>query len=118
MIEVTVLNYLKEAFPTTPVEMEIQQGIGDEFILIEKTGSNKSAFRVNSDVLSRSTIAVQSWAGSLYRAMSLNDEVVEAMLGITSIKEVSEVELNSDYNYTDTETKHYRYQAVFDLVHY
>ena len=112
MIEVTVLNYLKTAFPNTTVVMEITPGIGDEFILLEKTGSGRS------DKLNRSTFAVQSWAGSLYRAMTLNNEVVEAMLGITSIKEVSAVELNSDYNYTDTETKHYRYQAVFDLVHY
>ena len=118
MIELTVLNYLKEAFPNTKVVMEITPGIGDEFILIEKTGSGQSAFSVSSDLLTRSTFAVQSWAGSLYRAMSLNAEVVSAMLGITSIKEVSDVELNSDYNYTDTETKHPRYQAVFDLVHY
>lgn len=118
MIEITVLNYLKEQFPNVPVVMEVQQGIGDDFILIEKTGSGQSTFAVASDVLTRSTFAVQSWGGSLYRAMSLNEEVVNAMLGITSVKEVSDVELNSDYNFTDTETKHYRYQAVFDIVHY
>lgn len=112
MIEVTVLNYLKEAFPNTKVVMEIVPGLGDEFILIEKTGSGRS------DRLDRSTFAVQSWSSSMYGAMLLNEQVVEAMLGITSIKEVSSVELNSDYNYTDTETKHPRYQAVFDLVHY
>lgn len=118
MIELTVLNYLKEQFEKTPVVMEVQQGLGDEFILIEKTGSGQSTFSVSSDVLTRSTFAIQSWSGSLYGAMSLNEQVVNAMLGITSIKEVSDVELNSDYNYTDTETKHYRYQAVFDIVHY
>ena len=26
--------------------------------------------------------------------------------------------LNSDYNFTDTETKEYRYQAVFDINYY
>ena len=26
-------------------------------------------------------------------------------------------ELNGDYNFTDTETKRYRYQAVFDLTY-
>lgn len=112
MIEITVLEYLKTIFTTIPVVMEIPHGVGDEFILIEKTGSEQS------DRLWHSTFAVQSWAGSMYRAMSLNSEVVDAMLAITSVKEVSKVELNSDYNYTDTETKHYRYQAVFDIVHY
>ena len=112
MIEVAVLNYMKEQFEETPVVMEIQQGLGDEFILIEKTGS------MRQDRLQRATFAIQSWAGSMYRAMELNAEVIEAMLSITSIKEVSSVQLNSDYNYTDTSTKHYRYQAVFDIVHY
>lgn len=112
MIEVAVLNYMKEQFEKTPVVMEIQQGLGDEFILIEKTGS------MREDRLQRATFAIQSWAGSMYRAMELNAQVIEAMLSITSIKEVSSVQLNSDYNYTDTSTKHYRYQAVFDIVHY
>lgn len=118
MIELTVLNYLKDKFPNTPVVMEIVPGMAQEFILIEKTGSGQSTFSVSSDLLTRSTFAVQSWSSSLYGAMSLNDQVKSAMLDITSIKEVSDVELNSDYNYTDTETKHPRYQAVFDIVHY
>ena len=98
--------------------MEITPGIGDEFILIEKTGSGQSTFSVSSDLLTRSTFAIQSWAKSIYAAMCLNDQVKTAMLGLDSVKEVSDVELNSDYNYTDTETKHPRYQAVFDVVHY
>ena len=112
MIEVAVLNYLKDIFKNIPVVMEIPRNVPDEFILLEKTGS------IRSDRLMSSTFAVQSWAGSMYRAMSLNEEVVEAMLSITTIKEVSSVQLNSDYNYTDVETKHPRYQAVFNLVHY
>lgn len=32
--------------------------------------------------------------------------------------EVSGVYLNADYNFTDVETKEYRYQAVFDIFHY
>lgn len=112
MIEVTVLNYLKEQLPEIKVVMEVTPGLGDEFVLIEKTGS------MTSDRLKQSTFAIQSWSGSMYRAMSLNSMVVDAMLAITSLKEVSKVHLNSDYNYTDTETKHPRYQAVFDVVHY
>jgi hypothetical protein len=32
--------------------------------------------------------------------------------------DISRVGLNSDYNYTDTAMKQYRYQAVFVVVYY
>ena len=31
---------------------------------------------------------------------------------------VSRAALNTDYNYTDTVTKRYRYQAVYDFIYY
>ena len=112
MIEITVLNYLKEALPDVLVTSEIRQGMGDTFVSIEKTGSGMS------DRLPSATLAVQSWGKSLYDAMSLNERVKDAMFDLPSVKEVTKCSLNSDYNYTDTTTKHPRYQAVFDVVHY
>ena len=112
MIELTVLNYLKSVLTDVTVTAEIRQGMGDTFVLIEKTGSNMS------DRLPSSKFAVQSWGKSLYDAMSLNERVKEAMFDLPSVKEVTKCSLNSDYNYTDTATKHPRYQAVFDVVHY
>ena len=35
-----------------------------------------------------------------------------------TLNSISKIKLNSDYNFTDTETKEYRYQAVFDINHY
>ena len=35
-----------------------------------------------------------------------------------NLDEIASVKLNSDYNFTDEETKQYRYQAVFDIKHY
>ena len=32
--------------------------------------------------------------------------------------QISRVQLNSDYNFTDTAQKRYRYQAVYDLTFY
>lgn len=113
MIELTVLNYLKEALPDVTVTAEIRQGLGDTFVYLEKTGG-----RTRKDRLFSSTLAVQSWAGSLYDAMTLNERVKEAMLNLIAVRNVSACSLNSDYNYTDTSTKHPRYQAVFDVVHY
>lgn len=112
MIEVTVLNYLKEKLPDVTVTAEIRQGMGKKFISIEKTGSGMS------DRLPSATFAVQSWAESLYDAMALNERVKDVMIDLPSVKEVTKCSLNSDYNYTDTATKHPRYQAVFDVVHY
>lgn len=111
MIEETVLDYLSEKVPVM-VRMEEELDMPDEYILVEKTGSGET------NHIRRATIAVQSYAGSLYRAMQINEEVKEAMNDITALDEISRCTLNSDYDYTDTTRKKYRYQAVFDIVHY
>ena len=109
MIELTVLNYLKSVLGI-PVYMEVPSDVS-EYVLIEKTGSGRE------NHINTATIAVQSISTSLYKAASLNEEVKEAMDGIIYDADVSRAELNSDYNYTDTTTKTYRYQAVYDLVY-
>jgi hypothetical protein len=112
MIEKILLDYLKTALSPTTVTMEIRQGMPDSFVFIEKTGSSQS------DRLFNATFAIQSYAGSLYDAMVLNEAVKNAMFEAVELKQITRVELNSDYNYTDTTTKKPRYQAVFDLTHY
>ena len=37
---------------------------------------------------------------------------------IVEMDDISKCQLNSDYNYTDTTRKKYRYQAVYDMVHF
>ena len=90
MIEKTILDYLSDCLPDVPVYMEVPADRPAVFVVIEKTGSS----RINH--IDSATIAVQSYAASLYDAAALN----------------------SDYNYTDTTSKHYRYQAVFDVTFY
>ena len=63
-------------------------------------------------------IAVKSYAESIYEAARLNEEVKTAMLNMADLNDICKVSLNSDYNYTDTEQKKYRYQAVFDIIYY
>ena len=41
-----------------------------------------------------------------------------AMEKIVEMDDISKCQLNSDYNYTDTTRKKYRYQAVYDMVHF
>lgn len=110
MIELIVLDYLKNALDV-PVFMEIPASAPDEFVLIQKTGSGEENFIKNA------SFAVQSYSDSLYNAAVLNEKVISTMKDIIMLEDVSRSELNSDYEYTDTTTKHYRYQAIFDLVY-
>lgn len=111
MIEETILDYLSGKIPVM-VRMEEELDMPAEYILVEKTGSGET------NHIKRATIAVQSYAGSLYRAMQINEEVKEAMNNIVVLEKISRCTLNSDYDYTDTTRKKHRYQAVFDIVHY
>lgn len=111
MIEKIVCNYLNEEMGL-PAFWEIPEDSPEEFLIVEKTGGKKT------DHIKDATIAIQSYAGSMYRAAEINEKVKAVMDRITELDEVSHVELNSDYNFTDTTTKRYRYQAVFDIKHY
>lgn len=111
MIEETVVDYLDDvleepAYPETPEEPP------EQYVLVQKTGSRKK------NHIYSATLAVQSIAGSIYAAAELNEKVKEAMDRITVLDEVCRSALNSDYEYSDTARKEYRYQAVYDLVHY
>lgn len=111
MIEVTILNHLKSLL-SVPVYMEIPKDQSESFVVLEKTGSGKR------NRLCSATFAVQSYAPTMYGAASLNEAVKAAMKSAVDLDEVTSSALNSDYNYTDTASKTYRYQAVFDIYHY
>ena len=111
MIETIVLNYLADNL-SVPVFMEEPEERCREYVLIEKVGSSEN------DRIQSATVAVQSYAESLYKSAVLNDTVKRAMRDIVVLDSVSSCRLNSDYDFTDTETKRYRYQAVFDLTYY
>ena len=112
MIEKTVLDYLNGADLGAEAYMEVPEQRPERFIVIDKTGSSKR------DHICVAQIAIQSYATSLFEAASLNDLVKEAMGSLASLPNVSACKLNSDYNFTDTEAKEYRYQAVFNITHY
>ena len=54
----------------------------------------------------------------MLRAIELNERVKEVAHNLTELDTVTSVRLVSDYNFTDSETKEYRYQAIFDIYHY
>ena len=114
-IEELVITYLNEHDIDAYIQMpETVQNpdAPDEFVIVQKTGSGW----VNR--LCEATIAIQSYAPSLYRASQLNYQIIDLMQGIISLEEVTSCKLNSDYEFTDTTNKRPRYQAVFDIRHY
>lgn len=120
MIELTVLNYLLAAGLSVGLDiyLEVPENPPDQYILIEKTGSRKA------DHINQAMVAVKSivkrdeyGSGSLLRAMQLNEEVKKAMEQIIYAEDIFRCELNSDYQFTNTQTKEYRYQAVFNLFY-
>lgn len=113
MIEKVLYDYMVEAMEgICPVYMEEPLDKPSKYVLLEKTGSGYS------NKIFTATIAVQSYAETMYEAALLNTQVIDAMHDAITLDELGSCRLNSDYNYTDTSTKRYRYQAVFDIVHY
>lgn len=115
MIEITLRKFLESKL-SVPVLMEIPKEPASQFVIIEKTGST------HENHLDSAIMTIQSYAPSLQSAMELNELVkywmLDGMEGLITLDEIASVNLNSDYNYTDTTSKRYRYQSVFEIVHY
>lgn len=114
MIELTVIQYLTNLLNGIPVYAEIPEEMPDTFVVVEKTGSSRD------NHINAATIAIQSYAPSMYDAAALNETIKTHMDALPYAQGVSQTvfrsKLNSDYNYTDTSIKRYRYQAVYDLT--
>ena len=111
MIAKTILDYLNEHL-TVPVYMEDPINKPASYVLIERTGSSES------DLIETTTLALQSYGASLYDAAVLNMAVKARIKQAVELPSVSAVYINSDYNFTDTETKRYRYQCVAVVTHF
>lgn len=111
MIEIVIKQFLDEHL-SVPSFLERDGEMPKRYVLFEKTGSSKRNYLLSS------TFAFQSHAESMYEAAKLNEEVKSVVEQLIELDEISNARLNSDYNFTDTTTKEYRYQAVFDINHY
>ena len=109
MIDVDVYKYLKTAMHDYGVEVDMMnpEKTPARFVLIEKTGSTML------NHIETATLAIQSYGETLFDAMQINEQVKAAMFNAVESTAFSKIELNSDYNFTDTATKHPRMQAVF-----
>lgn len=110
MIEATMRDFLEENL-NVPTYLEHEKSMPSEYIMIEKTGGSSNNFIFSS------TLAIQSISTTMAKASKLNEKI-KALLLVNVPKSVSSCKLNSDYNFTDTETKKYRYQAVYDVTYF
>ena len=111
MIEKILYDYLSTIKKLT-IYLEIPKSPPDSFYILEKTAGGQT------DKINQATIVIQSYAKTLYNTALMNETIKTAMLDAIELDEISRVELNSDYNYTDPTTKQYRYQAVFVVTYY
>lgn len=114
MIEVEILSYLKSqniGGIGENVHMETPEKEPEEYIRIMRTGGG------TSDHMRTATFAIQSIGKTKFRSAEINQKVVKAMEGL-NLRNVTECNLNSAYDYTNTSKKQYRYQSVFTLTYY
>lgn len=111
MVEKLVLDLLSDALEVS-CYMEVPERRPERFVVIDKTGSR------TEEHLFTSMVAVQSYGPSKLAAAQLSSKVVSAMKDLALLDEVCRCDLNSEYPFPDIGAKEYRYQAVFNIVHY
>lgn len=112
MLETVILNYLKTQL-SVPVYMERPQTLPDQFVILERTSTSEL------NKIRSCTLACQSYdRNSLAGAAALNETVMAKMDAANALSSISRCKLNNCYNFTDTATKEYRYQAVYDITYY
>ena len=111
MIEKIILDFLNDGGLTAWMELPETYPSG-AFAIVSKTGGGKT------NHLSRALVAVQSYGPTLYEAAQMNERVKARMEQLPELDRVTRAEPVSDYIFTDTAAKRYRYQAVFQVYYY
>ncbi len=111
IIEKTIIDYLSTAL-TVPVTAERAIDPPAKYVLIERTAGGEQ------NHISYATIAIQTYAPSMYEAASLLEDVIDAMHGLIALDVIGSCTLSASYNYTDVAEHYYRYQAVYNVTYY
>lgn len=112
-VESLAINYLNNNLPNgVRASGSIPHPMPDAFVTVEQTGGSKM------DHIKGATLAIQSWAATRAEAAALNETVKAIMDRMAELPQVSRCALETDYNYTDLDTNHPRYQAVYDIIFY
>lgn len=109
MIEKDLVDFLNDKL-TVPAYTMRPADAPERFVLIEKTSGG-----MNNFIESVSVVIQSHDKTSLLGAAELNEEVKRIMLQAPILERIGGVRLNSDYNFTDTSMKEYRYQALYNI---
>ena len=118
MIEETIYAYLNDTASVPWFAMK-SPAFGDDeeprqyYGLFEKTNNTES------NHINTATFAFQSYAPTLLEAAQISKELRELIKQLPAqTTEVSKAQLQSEYNFTNTQDKQPRYQAVFSIVYF
>lgn len=111
MIEPIIIAYLTDHV-SAEVRGEIPENRPERLVVVEKMGGDRE------NRIDTATISFKSYAPTLLAAMELNAEVKESVESMTDLDEISCCEYGGDFNDTDTASKQYCYQAVYNITHY
>lgn len=116
MIEIIVRNYLISqniAGIGDNIKFKVPDSPPSEYLIIQKTGSGRT------NRIDRAMVAIQSISRTSYEmAATINEAVRQVMFEMADkCSEIYRCELNSDGDFTDTETKEFRYQAIFNIFY-
>ena len=111
MIEAIIRDYLLSVL-SVPVYIDVPVNPPAKRVVIERTGGGKE------NQVRNAMVAVQSYGATKAEAAHLHEDVLSKLPGIATGDVVSACDVNAEYDYTDTTTKQYRYQAVFDITYY
>lgn len=116
MLELIVYDYLSAALdvpvvfsePTVP-EWDV---VPEKYVLIKKLGEK------NDNHLRSGSLALKSYAKTVYDAAVLDRTVRDAADRMIELDGIASAKLSSSYDSSDTTRKVNRYQSVYDFVFY
>ena len=111
MIEKILLDFLTSRLEV-PVYCAAPHPKPARFVLIQRTGGGRRG------LLKTATVAVQSWAESLYQAELLGANVLAAMDELVQWPQIAACRLDADYPFPYPEEKRHRVQAVYNITYY
>ena len=111
MIEKIIRDYLLTVLDV-PVYVDVPADPPETYVIIQRTGGSET------EHIRSAVVAIQSYGPRKTAAAELHEQVLELLPDIADGVKVSACDVNAEYDFTDTTTKRYRYQAVFDIIYY
>ena len=111
MIEADVRDYLLTKV-NVPVYLDAPKVTPNAYIKVFRNGTSGTRF------LESALFTFHCIASTLLESAALSEQLKEAMYDMPSVPKISKVELNAETDWTDTATREYRYQSVYEITYH